>query len=193
MLVNPVRGSLIILLCGLCLSACGFRLAGTGEMAANAELPPQLASIYLQTGNLNALQLKALEKSLTKAGAEVVAQADLATAWLGVTLNELPDQQLATGGTGGDVVTRITRSLDFEVKAADGKIIAPRRGLSQQQDVTLNENTLLAANRERKAVTEELEQALYDQLARQLARISDEVPAADAAAPTVAPPGYGDR
>jgi len=137
--------------------------------------------------------LKALEKSLTKAGAEVVAQADLATAWLGVTLNELPDQQLATGGTGGDVVTRITRSLDFEVKAADGKIIVPRRGLRQQQDVTLNENTLLAANRERKAVTEELEQALYDQLARQLARISDEVPAADAAAPTVAPPGYGDR
>jgi outer membrane lipopolysaccharide assembly protein LptE/RlpB len=191
--VNPVRASLIALLCGLCLSACGFRLAGTGGMAASAELPAQLASIYLQTRNLNAVQLKALELSLTKAGAEVVAQAESATAWLAVTLNELPDQQLATGGSGVDVVTRITRSLDFEVKAADGKIISPRRSLRQQTDVTLNENTLLAANRERKDVTGELEQALYDQLVRQLARISDQVPAEDVAKPAVVTPHVGNR
>jgi outer membrane lipopolysaccharide assembly protein LptE/RlpB len=171
MSVNSVRLSLIALLCGLCLSSCGFRLAGTGEMAASAKLPAQLASIYLQTANLNAVQRKELELNLTRAGAEVVEQVALATARLNVTLNELPDQQLATGGSGGDVVTRVTRSLDFDVKSADGKIIAPRRSLRQQVDVTLNENTLLASNRERKAVTQELEQSLYEQLVRQLARI----------------------
>lgn len=169
--MNPVRLSLIVLLCGLCLSACGFRLAGTGGTPGNAELPAQLASIYLVTTNLSAVQRKALELSLSKAGAELIAQEDSATARLNVILNELPDQQLATGGSGGDVVKRISRGLDFDVKAADGNIIVARRSLRQQLDITLDDNSLLASNREKKTVTRELEQALYDQLVRQLSRI----------------------
>jgi outer membrane lipopolysaccharide assembly protein LptE/RlpB len=169
--VIPFRISLIVLLCGLCLTACGFRLAGTGEMAGSRHLPAPLASIYLVTTNLNGIQRKALEQSLTRAGAVLVEQADDTAVRLNVILNELPDRQLATGGTGGDVVKRITRSLDFEVKAADGTTIAPQRSLRRHLDVTLDENSLLASNREKKTVTGELEQALYDQLVRQLARI----------------------
>ena len=167
--VNSVRNVLTILLCGLCLalSACGFRLAGT----TGAELPPQLASIYLVTSNLNAVQRKALEATLTQAGAQMVAQADATAVKLSVILNELPDKQIATGGSGGDVIKRITRSLDFNVKAADGTSIVEPRELRQQVDLTLDDNTLLASNRERKEVTSELEKALYDQLVRQLALI----------------------
>jgi len=193
MLVNPVRLSLIALLCGLCLSACGFRLAGTGGVSGATELPPQLASIFLVTRNLNAVQRGALEQSLTRAGAELVEQEESATARLKVTLNELPDQQLVTGGSGGEVVKRISRSLDFDVKAADGQTILPQSSLRQQIDVTLDENALLAANRERKDVTRELEQDLYERLVRQLVRISDQAPANDAAESSVAPPEYGDR
>ena len=169
--MNPVRLSLIVLLCGLCLSACGFRLAGTTEVTGNTELPPQLLSIYLVTSNMNGVQRRALVKSLTRVGAEVVAQADAASAKLDVTLNELPDQQLATGGSGGGIVKRISRSLDFNVKAEDGEVIVAPRNLRQQVDVTLDDNSLLASNREKKSVTRELEQALYDRLIRQLTLI----------------------
>lgn len=168
--LNPVRTRLILLMCSLCLAACGFRLAGTSGMG-NMELPAQLASIYLVTTNFNGVQRKALEQSLTRAGAKLVPQAEAATAQLSVILNELPDQRLVTGASSGDVVKRISRSLDYSVKAADGKAIEPQRSLRQHVDVTLDENTLLASNREKKSVTRELEQALYDQLIRQLVRI----------------------
>ena len=170
--MNPVRISLIVLLCGLCLAACGFRLAGTSEQLGSTELPAQLSSIYLATFNFNRVQRRALEQTLTRAGAVLVDQADDLAARLTVTLNELPDQLLATSGSGGDVVKRISRSLDFNVKAADGTTIEPQRSLSRHRDVTLDENSLLAANREKKAVTRDLEQALYEELVRQLARIN---------------------
>lgn len=167
----PFRVYLITLICGLCLSACGFRLAGTTSLPGDKELPPQLASIYLVTSNLSEVQRKALVLSLTRAGAEMVEQAESATALLNVTLKELPDQQLVTGAGSGDVVKRLSRGLDFTVKAADGNVLAPQRSLSQHTDVKLDENSLLASNREKKSVTRDLEQALYDQLVRQLSRI----------------------
>jgi len=169
--VNPVRTSLIVLLCSLCLAACGFRLAGSPGQPDSRQIPAQLTSIYLVTNNFSEVQRKALEQSLSGAGVALVEQADDTAARLTVTLNEPSDQQLATGGSGGDVVKRITRSLDYNVKAADGTLIAPQSSLRRHRDVTLDENSLLAANREKKAVTLELEQALYDQLIRQLARI----------------------
>ena len=171
MFLNPFRLSLIALLCGLCLSACGFRLAGTGGVSGATELPPQLASIYLVTRNLNAVQRKSLEESLTSAGAQLVAQADGSSVKLSVTLNELADTRLATGGSGGNVVKRINRSIDFNVKAADGEVILEKTSLRRQVDLTLSDDSLLASNRERRDVTLDLEKELYDQLVRQLLRI----------------------
>ena len=83
----------------------------------------------------------------------------------------MPDQQLVTSASSGEIVKRISRSLDFNVKAADGKLLAPARSLRQQKDISLDDNNLLASNRERETVVRELEQALYDQLLRQLSRI----------------------
>lgn len=168
MSLSVFRPGLIILLCGLLLSACGFRLAGTADVSGNEQLPPQLASIYLVTRNLNAVQRRALEDSLTSAGAQLVAQADGSSVKLSVTLNELADTRLATGGSGGNVVKRINRSIDFNVKAADGEVILEKTSLRRQVDLTLDDDSLLASNRERRDVTLELEKELYDQLVRQL-------------------------
>jgi outer membrane lipopolysaccharide assembly protein LptE/RlpB len=61
--------------------------------------------------------------------------------------------------------------LTFRVKAADGQTIAETQTLRQQKDVSLNDDNLLASNREQETVTRELEQSLFDQLIRQLTRI----------------------
>ncbi len=149
----------------LSLSACGYRLAGT------TDLPEQLSSIYLVTSGFNDSQRKILQRSLTQAGATLVEQADAVAVKLSVNLKVLPDRQMATGAGSGANVKRITRQLDFSVKSAEGKTIVANSTLSQQRDASLNDDVLLSSDREKEAVTRDLEKALFDQLIRQLTLI----------------------
>ncbi len=149
----------------LSLSACGFRLAGT------ADLPEQLSSIYLSDNGFNDSQRKALQRRLTRAGATLVEQADAGAVILNVNLKKLPDRQMASGASSGANVKRVTRQLDFSVKSAEGKTIVPNTTLTQQKDVSLNDDHLLSSDREKEAVARDLEKALFDQLIRQLTLI----------------------
>jgi outer membrane lipopolysaccharide assembly protein LptE/RlpB len=47
----------------------------------------------------------------------------------------------------------------------------PMRTLAQQRDVSLDDDNLLSSDREKEAVTRDLEDALFDQLIRQLTLI----------------------
>jgi LPS-assembly lipoprotein len=158
------RAALLVLL-GLCMSACGYRLAGT------AELPPQMQSIYLLTSNFSAAQERELRRSLTAAGATLVEQADAGSVRLAVSMNALPDRQLVSSASSGATVNRISRSLDFNVKSAAGELLAAAQTLRQQKDIALDDDNLLASNRERENIVLELEQSLFQQLVRQLTRI----------------------
>ncbi|MCP4768443.1 MAG: hypothetical protein GY875_19525 [Gammaproteobacteria bacterium] len=149
----------------LSLSACGFRLAGT------ADLPEQLSSIYLVTSDFNDSQRKTLQRSLAHAGATLVEQADGSAVKLSVKLKVFPDRQMATGAGSGANVKRITRQLDFSVKSAEGKTIVANTTLSQQKDVSLDDDNLLSSDREKEAVTRDLEKTLFEQLIRQLTLI----------------------
>ena len=118
--------SLLILVLGftLSLSSCGFRLAGT------ADLPKQLASIYLSDNGFNESQRRDLQRRLTQAGAALVGSTDAGAAKLSVSLKSLPDRRMATSASTGAIVTRITRQLDFSVKSADGITLVPMRSLT---------------------------------------------------------------
>jgi LPS-assembly lipoprotein len=152
----------LVLLVSLGLSACGFRLAGS------AELPPQLASIYLVTSDFSNSQRNLLKRSLSNAGAHLVEQPESQAVQLNVSLKSIPDRELATSASTGTSVKRISRSLSFNVKAADGKILLQAQTLHQQKDVSLDDDNLLSSDRERESVIRDLEQALFDQLIRQL-------------------------
>jgi LPS-assembly lipoprotein len=159
------RIALVVLLASFSLSSCGFRLAGTND------LPLELSSIYLVTSDISQPQSRALQRSLKNAGATVVSQLDQQSVQLNVSLKVEPARQLATSARDGAIVRRISRGLTFSVKAADGQIIAETQTLRQHKDVSLNDDSLLASNREQETVTQELEQSLFDQLVRQLTRI----------------------
>jgi len=162
---RSLRTCLLVLLASCCLSACGFRLAGT------AELPPQLASIYLVTSDFSDLQRNQLRRSLRNAGASLVEQPGSKTVQLNVSLKASPDREMASSANTGTIVRRVSRSLSFDVKAADGKVLLEARTLRQQKDVSLDDDNLLASDREKETVTRNLEQALFDQLIRQLTLI----------------------
>ncbi len=161
--------SVAVTLIGLALllsqSACGYRLAGT------AELPPELRSIQLLTDGFSEAQRRSLGRSLSAAGATLVDDADAEATRLNVSLGAPEDQRLVTSGSSGAIVTRISRSLRFELKAADGTVIAPLQTIRQQRDVSLDDDNLLASGQERDNAVQQLEQELYQQLIRQLTRI----------------------
>ena len=152
----------LVLLIGFGLSACGFRLAGT------AELPPQLESIYLVTSDFSDSQRRQLRRSLSDAGARLVEQPDSQAVQLNVSMKAPPDRQLATSARTGTIVQRISRSLSFNIRAADGTALLEPQTLHQQKDVSLDDDNLLSSDREKESVTRDLEQALFDQLIRQL-------------------------
>ena len=154
-----------LLTCALLLSSCGFRLAGTSE------LPEQIGRMQLTATDFSKTQEKALRRTLNRAGAELVDQADATAVQLVVRLEAPPDQQLVTSASSGEIVKRVSRGLNFSVKAAGGNTLVAPRSLRQQKDVVLDDNNLASSEREKKAVERDLEQALYDQLVRQLSRI----------------------
>ena len=156
---------LIIIVACVGIAACGFRLAGT------VELPEELSTIHLLSQNLSEQQQDEIRGRLTRAGATVVDQAAEDAVLLVVSFKVIPDRRLATGGSGGKIGERIARSLDFSLKSPTGEIIAPLKTLQQQKNIELDDDNLLASNREKENVIKDLEQALFKQLINQLQRI----------------------
>jgi len=156
---------LMVIVISIGLVACGFRLAGT------AELPEELSTIHLVTRNLSKQQQDEIRGRLTRAGATVVDQATADAVLLAVSFKVLPDRRLASGGSSGKIVDRVSRSLNFSLKSPDGEVIAPAKTLLQQKNIELDEDKLLASNREKENVIKELEENLFKQLINQLQRI----------------------
>lgn len=160
----PNTSRLIVLLLGLALTGCGFKLADTSA------LPPTLSRIHLVTSDFNERQRDALRKRLGQAGAEVVEQAASNAVQLRVRLRVTPDIRLVTSASSGKTVERLARSLDFSLMGTDGNLLAPAKTLSQQKDMVLDDDKLLSSAQERRNVIAELETALFEQLVRQLKR-----------------------
>jgi LPS-assembly lipoprotein len=156
---------LVVFIAAMAFSACGFRLAGT------ANLPPSLSSMTLVTSGLGEAQRDALRRQLSRAGAELKNPGDPEAVVLKVAFNVLPDRRLLSSASDGKSVERLTRSLDFSLSSAGGEVLLPGRTLTQQNDIVLDDDNLLASTREKASVLEDLEQALFEQLIRQLKRI----------------------
>jgi outer membrane lipopolysaccharide assembly protein LptE/RlpB len=156
---------LMVIVVSIGLVACGFRLAGT------ADLSEELSTIHLVTRNLSKQQQDEIRGRLTRAGATVVDQTTADAVLLTVSFKVLPDRRLASGGSSGKIVDRVSRSLNFSLKSPEGEVIAPAKTLLQQRNIELDENNLLASDREKENVIKDLEQALFKQLINQLQRI----------------------
>lgn len=166
MLNHPGLRQWIVVVACVSLAACGFRLAGTSE------LPAELSTIRLVTSNFDKQQQDELSGRLTRAGANVVSEPTEDAVVLSVNLNVIPDRRLASAGSSGRFVVRIARSLDYNLKSADGEVMVPSKTLRRQNDSELDDDSLLASNREKENVSKDLEQALFEQLVNQLRLIN---------------------
>ncbi len=161
----PARCHLIVLLLGLALSGCGFKLAGT------TALPSNLSRIHLVTADFNQQQRNALQQRLQQAGAEVITQAASDAVQLRVNFEILPDRRLVSSASNGKTIDRLARSLNYSLKGSDGNLLVPAKTLNQQKDIVLDDDNLLSSDQERSTVIENLEESLFNQLIHQLKRI----------------------
>ena len=147
------------------LTACGFRLAGT------AAVPKSISSIYLVTHNFSDSQRAILLKQLELAGARIIDSAGDGSNRLTVRLRTIPDRTLVESASSGKTVERIARRIDYSLSDAHGETLIESTSLSQQRDITLDDDNLHSSNRERREVIDDLELALFGQLIRRLQRL----------------------
>lgn len=152
----------VIVLLGTSLTACGFRLAGSGS------LPQSLSSIRLQTVNFNDQQRGALVKSLKRAGARVGGDSNDTAALLNISIKVIPERTLASSANSGGTLVQIARELSYSLKSASGDVLMKRQVLLRRKDIQLDSDRLLSSVAEQESAAQNLEQALFDQLIQQL-------------------------
>ncbi len=164
MLPTHTRRAALIALC-VALGACGFRLAGTAELADSIEL------LRLETDNFSDRQRRALRARLERAGAVLAGDGDGGAALLRVGFLNFPTQDLIVGGRSGKTIERVSRGLRFSLFGDDGQPLIAAKTLTRQRDFTRDDDNLLASNEERENLLVELEISLFEQLIFELSRI----------------------
>jgi LPS-assembly lipoprotein len=159
----PTRCLLLLLL--VALYGCGFRLAGS------TPLPQEISRIYLVTSDIDRRQQAELLGRLRSTGADVSLEPAADRVTLSVRLKTLADRRVVTSASSGQTVDRVARELTYSLKDSDGKLLTESRTLSQQSDFRFDDDNLLSSTQEKDRVVEDLEQALFDQLIRQLQSI----------------------
>lgn len=144
---------------------CGFRLAGTEQ------LPQEVAAIHLEAPDLTPQQIKTLQQFLKRAGATIRAAAGGDAVVLTVSLAAPPDRRILSSASSGKTVELVTRELTFSLKDAAGTTLIAPRTLSQQSDLIVDDDNLLAAGEEKTNLIRDMQRALFNQLIRQLIRI----------------------
>lgn len=162
---GATRLALAVLLPSLWLGGCGFRLAGTEA------LPQSISALRVVTRDFSEAQAKALKNRLRRAGARLITVAGEAGVELDVRLLAPADRNLVYSASNGKTVQRITRSLSYSLRGATGEVLVANRILTQQSEIVLDDDNLLASDQEKANVVSDLHSALYNQLIRQLSRI----------------------
>ncbi len=153
------------LLLAIGLAGCGFRLAGA------VTLPAALDIIDLETSGFNRRERALLTDRLQRSGSRVAENADPGAHRLSVRLLQVDDRRLVTSASTGRNVVRLERSLVFSLRAADGEILVADTRLVQQTDFRIDDDNLLASTEDRENALADLENGLFDQLIRRLARL----------------------
>lgn len=147
-----IKGLLLALIFSL--SACGFHLKG------EALLPQQLQQIQLSLSvddGFNAV----LTKQLKQAGAKIVDTGDASL--LKISFEVLPEVIVANSSSSGLQIKRLKVSVDYSLRNADGKWLVEQQQLVQTREFEADTEQLLAKNREK--------QELYQEMKVNLARL----------------------
>ena len=144
------------------LAGCGFRLAGT------AELPASLSIINLTTSGFDTEQRQQLERRLQQAGATISNETSAPT--LSVTLAQLSDNLLFETGE-NQQTRRLVQQLTYRIRAADNSLLQEERRLRQETDLEIDLLNIVANDRERSELQQQMLNQLVSRMIYQLQRM----------------------
>ncbi len=125
----------------LCLSACGFRLAGSEP------LPAVMARPYLSLKDPYTDFSREFEHQLKTSGATLQSTREDATATVDITKDLVEQRTLAVSAKNIPTEYELTYTVTFSVRGRDKQLLAPQT-ISLSKDFSFNETLQLAKEHE---------------------------------------------
>src|ERR1700722_11624411 len=148
----------------LCLSACGFRLAGSDP------LPGVLARPYMSLKDPYTDFSREFEHQLKSAGATLQAVRANSTATIDVTKDLVERRTLSVSATNIPTEYELTYTVTFAVHGVDKELLAPQT-ISLSKDFSFEENVLLAKENEADILRQQMARDLVSIVMRRLASL----------------------
>ena len=164
---------LLVLICVVLLSACGFQLRG------NYALP--FDSLYIDLPENN--EVYASLKRGIEAGSKtkVVGDRDQAQAWMIVTNDRVAKSILSLSSAGRVREFQLIRTFSFRVIEPGGREIIPQRDILLRRDLPFSDKDILAKEYEEQLLVRDMQSDLVNQILRRLSAANLGEPTAGAA------------
>lgn len=152
---------LIVLLCTLLISACGFQLRGAVDMP--------YSSLYIALPETNTLRAK-LERNI-RAGSKtvIVNSAKESQAVLGITSDKFEKNILSLNSAGQVTEYQLVRTFTFRVYDPAGRDLIPPGTIVIRREVTFDQSEVLSKQAEEVLLVRDMEDDMVQQLLRRLA------------------------
>jgi len=147
-------------------SGCGFQLRG------EADLPVAMQSTHLQIADPGSDFARGLERSLQRAGVNLVDNNSAATATLDIPVNRISQEILSIGANSRVREFSIRHNVTFRLLDDKGNEIITSQHLELSRPLSFDESEILASSREQEFVRQELAQTMVRQVMLRLAQIS---------------------
>ena len=154
---------LLALLILLQLSACGFHLRGSNQIA------PRFNPLFVEGGQLEASQLALIRKELNNSSAKLSAIIDGSNR-LRVSINPVKSRKIAISSVTDVELVQLSISLRFSVLSESGNYLLEQRELVQNADVELDNANVLGHEQIIKRVSIDLQRRLIRSMISQLSR-----------------------
>ncbi len=167
--MNQPRVAILLLLITL-LSACGFHLA------KEAQLPATLSRIAVQGADPYSPLVVDLGKALARSGSELVEANAGPGAIFRLGANSVRTDVLSVGGNARANEYSIRHHVEFDVVAADGKVLLAPQVIELSRDFTFDANQALGIAAEQDLLIDELRRDMVQAILRRL-QARDQAPA----------------
>lgn len=156
-----IRGLLSVLSAMLLVSACGFQLQ------TRAELPPEMQRTRLEVQSPDSEFARRLEVHLEQSGVQVVSVLGDA-AVLEVPLNRTRNEIQSIGDNARVREYLVRHTVQFRLLDSEGAELIPLQTFEQSRVYQFNEQDILAADREREFLSDDLSDSLARMVVRRL-------------------------
>ncbi|HET6604570.1 MAG TPA: LPS assembly lipoprotein LptE [Xanthomonadaceae bacterium] len=152
---------LVPILCfAAAMAACGFQLRG------EAELPPELGRVRLEVADPFSPLARDLGNALRRSGSTLTDQADAAA--LRIRVDVLGTLPLTVGVTGRVQEYVLRYQVEFEVIAADGRVLLPRQRIELSREFSFDTAQAIGSPAEEETMREELRREMVQAIMRRL-------------------------